>query len=158
MLVPYNVDRPAHKFPWVTYILIGLNVFVFLVTILVANVNLPSDRLLAQQDQLYLIQNSLSPGSEQGQLVAAIRAVYPNILPAPPDVTTSDQDEQDAGITPQQQADQQQVRAQFTAAQAKQALWDISLQLAAQQVAQPGGYDRMWRIQHMNDAVVWEPH
>jgi membrane associated rhomboid family serine protease len=160
MLIPYNVDRPARRLPWVTYTLIGVNVFVFLVTILIANVNLPSNRLLAQQDQIQLFQTALSPDSDEGKAVAAIQAVYPDILPAPPvntDSSENSDDDQALTITPEQQQMQQEVRSELSHDKAKQLIQEISLKLATQQIAQPGGYNRFWRIQHMNDTVVWEP-
>lgn len=44
MLLPYNVDRPTRRTPFVTYWLIGINTFIFLVTVLVANLNRQADR------------------------------------------------------------------------------------------------------------------
>lgn len=161
MLIPYNVDRPARKMPWVTYTLIGINIFVFLLTVLIANVDLPSDQLLARQFQIQLLQKELSPDSQQGQLVSAISAVYPNLLPPPQqlpgDATAGGDDSVAPTVTAQQQYMQQQVRAQLTPEDAQQTLLDITLQMAEQQVDTPGGYDRLWQIQHMNDRVVWEP-
>lgn len=160
MLIPYNVDRPARKLPWVTYTLIGINIFVFLITILIANVNLPSNRLLAKQDQLQLFQKSLSPDSDETKVVTAIRAVYPDILPLSPEETAAlnNNDEEDAtAVTQEQLGIQQEVRTEFSHDKAKRLIWGLSLKLASEQLAQPGGYDRLWRIQHMNDTVVWEP-
>jgi membrane associated rhomboid family serine protease len=161
MLIPYNVDRPARRLPWVTYTLIGINVFVFFITILIANVNLPSNRLLAQQDQIQLFQTALSPDSDEGKAVAAIQAVYPNILPVSPvnpDSSAGDNGDNLAPtITAEQQQMQQEVRSELSYDKAKQLIQNISQKLAMQQIAQPGGYDRFWRIQHMHDTVVWEP-
>jgi len=159
MLLPYNVDRPAHRFPWVTYSLIGVNVLVFFFTLLVANVNLPSDRLLARQAQQQLIQRYLSPDSDRGRIVAAIRAVYPGILPesTPTDVTAQS-GAMGQQVTPQQQAEQNFVRSRLSEEEAKQQIQQITELLASQHMNEPGGYDRLWQIQHMNDRVVWEPH
>ena len=158
MLIPYNVDRPARRLPWMTYTLIGINVFVFLITILIANVNLPSNRLLAKSDQIQLFQKSLTPDSDEAQVVAAIRAVYPDILPLSPAETAAlnDQDEAPA-VTPEQQQMQDEVRTEFSHDKAKELIWGLSMKLASEQMAEPGGYGRTWRIQHMNDTVVWEP-
>lgn len=158
MLIPYNVDRPARRLPWVTYTLIGINVFVFLITILIANVNLPSNRILAKSDQIQLFQKSLDPGSDEAKIVAAIRAVYPDILPLSPEETAVLNNAEEAPVvTQEQQGMQQQMRAELSSEKARKLIWGLSLKLASEQIAQPGGYDRFWRIQHMNDTVVWEP-
>src|SRR5690606_14914752 len=158
MLIPYNVDRPARKIPWVTYTLIGINVFAFLITILIANVNLPSNRILAKGDQIELFQDFLTPDSYDANLVAAIRVVFPDVLPLSSAETAAlNNVDEIPMITPQQQQEQEQVRTQFTTAQARQLIWALSMKLASENMAKPNGYDRFWRIQHMNDTVVWEP-
>lgn len=45
MLIPYNVDRPTRRIPYFTYGLIGINTFLFLMTVFIANLNLPTDRV-----------------------------------------------------------------------------------------------------------------
>ena len=49
MLLPYNVDRPTRAVPLVTYALIGANIFVFLMSVLIANFNLNEDHIAARQ-------------------------------------------------------------------------------------------------------------
>lgn len=44
LIFPYSVERPARRTPLCTYALIGINVFVYLLTILVANIQLVSER------------------------------------------------------------------------------------------------------------------
>ena len=56
MLLPFNVERPARRVPVCTYTLIGLNVFVYLLTILIANVQLASDRPTFHQQIEALVQ------------------------------------------------------------------------------------------------------
>lgn len=156
MLIPYNVDRPARKVPWVTYTLIGLNLFVFFLTVLIANVNLPSDRFQAKKVQLQLIQ-TLSPKSPQAQQIAAIRTAYPALLPIPQSEKDSKQGSESL-TSPPTQSQATILRRQLSKSQASQLLQRITLQLAAAQVSKPGGYARLWQIQHMHDTVVWEPH
>lgn len=43
--IPYQVDRPSRGVPHVTYALIGLNCFIFLFTIFIANINLQADKI-----------------------------------------------------------------------------------------------------------------
>ncbi|HEX8551425.1 MAG TPA: rhomboid family intramembrane serine protease [Abditibacteriaceae bacterium] len=45
MIFPYNVDRPTRRVPYWTYGLIGINTFIFLMTVFIANLNLPTDRV-----------------------------------------------------------------------------------------------------------------
>jgi membrane associated rhomboid family serine protease len=45
MLLPYNVDRPTRRIPYFTYGLIGINTFVFLMTVFISNYYLPEDRV-----------------------------------------------------------------------------------------------------------------
>ncbi|MDQ3815485.1 MAG: hypothetical protein M3347_16330, partial [Armatimonadota bacterium] len=59
MLLPYNVDRPARRFPYYTYGLIASNTFIFLVTIFIANVSLPSDRIVAEREMKELLHTKL---------------------------------------------------------------------------------------------------
>lgn len=56
MLLPFNVERPTRRVPICTYTLIGLNVFVYLLTILVANVQLAGDRPTFHQQIDALVQ------------------------------------------------------------------------------------------------------
>src|SRR4051812_4774133 len=46
MLIPYQ--RSTHHVPWMTYVLMGLNTVIFLVTVLIANFYLPIDRMAGQ--------------------------------------------------------------------------------------------------------------
>jgi membrane associated rhomboid family serine protease len=69
MLLPYNVDRITRHVPWVTYALMGANVFVFLMTLLISNVSLSSDRLEGQQVITTLTQGTSLPDLGQGALV-----------------------------------------------------------------------------------------
>ncbi|MBV9471285.1 MAG: rhomboid family intramembrane serine protease, partial [Abitibacteriaceae bacterium] len=43
--IPYKVERPTRRVPYFTYGLIGVNVFIFFVTVLIANVNLGADHI-----------------------------------------------------------------------------------------------------------------
>lgn len=49
--IPYQVERPERRRPYFTYGLIGINIFIFLVTVLIANVNLPADQVEAAKAQ-----------------------------------------------------------------------------------------------------------
>jgi hypothetical protein len=41
---PYQVVRPVRRPSYCTYSLMGINTVIFLLTVLIANINLPSDR------------------------------------------------------------------------------------------------------------------
>jgi hypothetical protein len=49
MLIPYNVDRQTRRTPRFTYGLMAVNVLVFFLTILTANMNLPSDKIAGKE-------------------------------------------------------------------------------------------------------------
>jgi membrane associated rhomboid family serine protease len=113
---------------------------------------------LAKGDQIQLFEKFLSPDSDEGKVVAAIRAVYPDILPLTPAETAALNNTEDTPVvTPEQQQMQEDVRAEFSDEKARELIWGLSLKVASEHIAQAGGYDRLWRIQHMNDTVVWEP-
>lgn len=45
MIIPYNVDRTTRRVPRFTYGLIGINTVIFLITIFISNLNLPTDKV-----------------------------------------------------------------------------------------------------------------
>ena len=57
LLVPYAVERPPRRLPFVTYGLIALNVLIFIGSVWVANAHLPNDKILAQQEQVQVEVN-----------------------------------------------------------------------------------------------------
>ena len=61
--IPYQVERPERRRPYFTYGIIGINVFIFLLTVLIANVNLPADQVEAAKLQQEL---TAQYGSEEG--------------------------------------------------------------------------------------------
>ena len=65
MLLPYNVERPAKRVPVCTYTLIGLNVFVYLITILIANVQLAGDRTQYHQQLKDLVNLQLYQAQQE---------------------------------------------------------------------------------------------
>lgn len=48
LLIPYAVERPPRRFPFVTYGLVALNVLVFIGSVWVANHHLPHDKRLVE--------------------------------------------------------------------------------------------------------------
>lgn len=47
--IPYNVDRPARRTPYITYSLMALNTVIFIFTILISNLDLGADQIAGQQ-------------------------------------------------------------------------------------------------------------
>src|SRR5689334_12616411 len=84
--IPYKIDRPPRRVPYVTYGLIAINTFVFLATVLVSNVNLEADKIAAQAEYKRIVTALESnPGSS---LDAAHTAEQ--IKKLLPDATTPD--------------------------------------------------------------------
>lgn len=65
MLLPYNVDRPTRRVPYYTYVLMGLNIFVYLASIVVSNVNLPADQVQAKQEIKKLTADPNAPAEPE---------------------------------------------------------------------------------------------
>ncbi|MCS6860068.1 MAG: rhomboid family intramembrane serine protease [Abditibacteriales bacterium] len=55
LLVPYAVERPPRRVPFITYGLVALNVLVFVGSVWVANSHLPNDKRLVEQDKQRLL-------------------------------------------------------------------------------------------------------
>ena len=72
MLIPYNVDRPARHIPYVTYSLMAINIFLFFVTVFIANVQLPADRIAGKSyiDEVLKEPTKLKDQDTVGAMVA----------------------------------------------------------------------------------------
>jgi membrane associated rhomboid family serine protease/outer membrane protein assembly factor BamD (BamD/ComL family) len=66
MLLPYNVDRPTRRVPFVTYWLIGINTFIFLLTVVVANINWSAEREQVNEQIEARMRQSIGEDSEAG--------------------------------------------------------------------------------------------
>lgn len=153
MLLPYNVDRVTRRAPIVTYTLIGLNVFIFLMTLLVSNTYLPSDRIQGRE---------------------LIHRLLKDDKPAtpPPGLTTPDaSDEDEEGETGEDNQTSRLVKSQVfpdpvARGQAVGTSGDkISLDeqgRAADKIKDKlgttDGYRQLYLIQHVNDKFVLQPH
>ena len=63
-LVPSQADRATRKPPYVTWGLMGVNVFLFLVTVFVSLVNIPADRIKGQSAMETILQENQSQMSQ----------------------------------------------------------------------------------------------
>ncbi|HEX8463083.1 MAG TPA: rhomboid family intramembrane serine protease [Abditibacterium sp.] len=84
MLLPYNVDRVTRRVPHVTYALMALNIVVFILTILVSNLSLGSDRLEGQREIAALVRTDPLAQSLQEQFEDASSA--PRNMPSLPEL------------------------------------------------------------------------
>jgi len=140
MLLPYNVDRPARRFPYFTYGLIGINTFVFLVTVFIANVNLPTDRIVAKRESDELLaSNRTRLHAQMRQSIRALRRRGYDV-PDPQDVPDERLDEYVAT-----RMDEETRRS-------------LAAQLAYYEANDNVGFSRFWRIEHGADTYVMEPH
>jgi membrane associated rhomboid family serine protease len=135
--LPYNVDRPARRIPYATYGLIAANVVIFFFCVVIANVYLGADHIRARHDVEQLLQAGRDQLSPQGRELLDNLEAYEKARAA--------------GQVPVNEASS----LEQSAAKARQSL---ALQIAAREVGTAAGYERFWRIQHLGDEVVWEPH
>jgi len=129
--IPFFVERPKRRIPYVTYSLIGINIFVFLASVVVSNVNLPADHI---------------------QGLAAITRV----------ITDDDRAACSAGSTLEKAAAAKAAVDAFENDPANQPAPDCIIDKAVDHTAgrtiDRETFDRIYRIQHVNDKVIFEPH
>ncbi len=137
MLLIYNVDRRARRTPWVTYGLMALNTFIFLLTILVANFYLGIDRMQGEQNVKVLLDN---PQELRKQFREFIDFARHHDMSMP----TSDpsDDELDQAI---KDMDEQQKR-------------QLASYLTLINAGDKEGYKRHWQIENLSSTYVMEPH
>src|SRR5687767_9464963 len=70
MLIPYQ--RSLHHLPWMTYIIMGLNIAIFLLTILISNFYLPVDRLAGQAQVKAILEDKQALRNELRTLIRII--------------------------------------------------------------------------------------
>lgn len=132
MLLPYNVERPARLFPYITYSIIGINVFIFLLTLMIANTHLPADRIQGRA----LIQQLTSGG---------IASSPP--MEAPQGLGSWDEEEEEEEAPP--------LAGEVPNTQIRMALAQTMGGLK-----NPTSEDlrKIWKIRNVNSKFVLEPH
>jgi membrane associated rhomboid family serine protease/TolA-binding protein len=135
MLIPYQ--RSTHHFPWMTYVIMALNTFIFLVTILVANFHLPVDRLAGTEHLNALMKDRTEL---RAQIREFVRFLRKNKIAVPP---SDPSDEQIDGLL--NQLDESEQR-------------ELAAQLSFLRAGNAKGYQTYWQINHLNSRYVLEPH
>jgi hypothetical protein len=98
MLLPYNVGRPPRRTPVFTYTLIGINVFIYLLTVVHANILLSGEKQAWKEQKSALEQrsrNNFERNSEPGS--GGTPETFPGTAPSsssepPPDEPGSNED------------------------------------------------------------------
>ncbi len=137
MLLIYNVDRRARRTPWCTYGLMALNTFIFLVTILVANFNLPVDRIQGEDHLKALLQNPTELRAQYREFVAFLRkngVSMPNANPTDEEI--------DQALS---ELDETEKR-------------ELAANLSFLRASTSEGYQHHWQISHLDSKYVLEPH
>ena len=136
MLLPYNVDRPARQIPYVTYVLMAINIFVFFVTVFISNVNLPADRVQGKAGIESVLKDRVKVRAAMKELLSQLRSRGLSISTESSDDATIDE-----------MVDSMQPKARkFLAAQ-----------VAARENTEEG-YDLYWKIKNSDATYVMEPH
>jgi membrane associated rhomboid family serine protease len=146
--IPYFVERPARKFPVVTYTLMGLNIFFFFVTVFISNVNLPSDRIYGRQKAAALI-------NEEGQKDPKIKALLDEIKQFAPEMikpegVSFEVKDETTRLNPFTKKGQE--------AAAREQLRLAAMKLASERMDSEAGYQRFWQIEYMDSKYVLTPH
>lgn len=165
MLLPYNVDRPTRAIPTVTYALIAANIFIFLMSVVVANLNRASDRVAGQQAIAALTASDSvtksvleqfdepssldDPQSDNSTGNNAAENESPN--DEADDVATSERMFQMRG----QMGDFADEDGGFDRERWKQMR---ALRLASEHLDTPEQYRTFWQIEHADASWVVEPH
>ncbi len=134
MLIPYK--RSLHHFPWMTYVIMGLNTAIFLLTILISNFYLPIDRLAGQAQLKVILEDKQALRTEFRALIQKVAQDR--------NVPTNLSDEQVDDILNNQLSDPQRRI--------------IAKVLASRQAQNAQGYQRLWQIQNVDATYVLEPH
>lgn len=153
--LPYNVDRPARRLPYVTYSLMGINIFLFFVTVFISNVNLPADRIIGRQEAAQLLNTEGTTDSDAKIAIEAAKQLDPDVAKSntisfdeKPGEENSNSGKGGLGV--------------FSAKNAK-TLAHIMLLRAARKLAYNHadnieGYNRAWRIENMDSSYLLTPH
>ena len=137
MLLIYNVDRRTRRTPWVTYGLMALNMFIFLLTIFVANFHLGTDRIEGEKNIKALLEN---PQELRTQFREFLTFARKRDLPVPPTDPTDEQlDQIIAGL------DEKEKR-------------QLASYLSLMRAGDKEGYKEHWQIQNLGSSYVMEPH
>ena len=137
MLLIYNVDRRTRRTPWVTYGLMALNTFIFLLTIFVANFHLGTDRIEGEKNIKSLLEN---PQELRTQFREFLSFARKRKLPVPPTDPTDEQLDH--------------VIAELNDKQKRELASYLSLMRAGNKE----GYKQHWQIENLGSSYVMEPH
>lgn len=152
MLIPYNVDRPARRLPVVTYSLMGINIFLFLVTVFISNVNLPADRQYGRQAAAEILNDPKNTQAKEAIAAAA------ELDPALKDSEITFKEEAEAEESGGAASRINPFSKQGQKAMARQKLWQTAVQLAYEKANTEEGYQRAWQIEYMDSSYVLTPH
>ena len=128
-LVPCQAERPARKPPYVTWGLIGVNIFVFLTSIFVSNVSIPSDRIYGKE---------------------AIRTVLQEHLPQ---MSESEREAFELRIEPSGSGQEALVKSLSDTLNKT-----LALKYASQKIESKEDLTRLFQIEHSDSTYVLEPH
>lgn len=150
MLIPYNVDRPARHFPYVTYSLMGINIFLFFVTVFISNVNLPADRQYGRQEAAKLLNDPKN--NEAQEAVKSASEMDPELVKNSEVDFNNEDNDSSAGerVNPFSKKGQKKM--------ARQMLWEKALEIAYDKADTEAGYQHAWQIEYMDSSYVLTPH
>lgn len=137
MLLIYNVDRQARRTPWVTYGLMALNTFIFLLTIFVANFHLGTDRIEAERNIKALLDN---PQELRTQFREFLSFARERDLPVPETDPTDEQLDQ------------------FISKLNNRQKRELASYLSLMRAGNKEGYKKHWQIENLGSSYVVEPH
>lgn len=135
-LTPFNVVRATRGVAYVTYGLIGLNVFIFLLTVFVANVDLPADQVRGRQAIASLLDE------QRVQARAKLREDLGRMRDVVGVGSALDDSQLDSVIDRLNDHDKRHLAAA----------------IAFERADNAEGYQRYWQIVHLNSSYVLEPH
>lgn len=174
MLLPYNVDRPTRAIPVVTYGLMAANIFIFLLSVLVANLSLSSDREAGQQAIQSLTQNDPTtqrilrqfdePSALDRPGFSRRREREPRQSDQEPRADEPTSNDEPRGDEPA--AEPQQMAGQMGGDVGDEDSGNIkdkikqmrALKLAAAHIDTPDGYQTLYQVEHAQSSWVLEPH
>lgn len=133
MLLIYNVDRRARRVPWVTYGLMALNTFIFLLTVFVANFYLGIDHLAGKKYYEELMSDR-----------TALRDLFREI--------SRNAQGQELAALPDDQFD-----AQINSL-GEEFKHKLAAALASKKAGTDIGYEKLWQLQNLDSEYVLEPH
>jgi membrane associated rhomboid family serine protease len=148
MLIPYNVDRPARSLPYVTYALMGINIFLFLVTVFIANVNLPADREYGRQEAAKILNDPKNTDAQEA--IKKATELDPDLAQKSEIAFDDESGEGKRRINP--------FTKQGQKALARELLWNTALKLAYEKADSEEGFQRAWQIEYMDSSYVLTPH